>query len=118
MAHLAENAVTHTNPNRALEYMRNASLGIVPKPDLIFLDVNMPFMNGFEFLTELEAIDQDYYPYVVMLSSSVDDEDIARAREHWSVLRFLHKPLTIEALSGLEVHTLSPVPVSQARLCA
>lgn len=65
-------------------------------PDVIFLDINMPIMNGWEFLEEYEKI-RNYFPksmalYVV--SSSVDDADIRRSRQYNSVTDYIVKPIT------------------------
>ncbi|MBL0883973.1 MAG: response regulator [Chitinophagaceae bacterium] len=65
-------------------------------PDVIFLDINMPIMNGWEFLEEYEKI-KNYFPksmalYVV--SSSVDDADIRRSRQYDSVTDYIVKPIT------------------------
>lgn len=70
-------------------------------PDIIFLDINMPYLNGWDFLKKLEALDQDYYPPVVMLSTSEYHKDIERSREEALVHSFLCKPLDEEKLLRL-----------------
>lgn len=70
-------------------------------PELIFLDVNMPRMNGFEFLEAYETRNQ-HPPIVVMLTTSMDAKDRSRAGEFASVTDFLHKPLEVEHLLKLE----------------
>ncbi len=65
-------------------------------PDVIFLDINMPVMNGWEFLEEYEKIcsrfPKNMSLYVV--SSSVDDADIRRSRQYGSVTDYIVKPIT------------------------
>ena len=81
--------------DEALEYLKsNRSAEI----DVIFLDINMPRMNGFEFLEA--AIDElgDAFTHVVivMLTTSLDPADRERA-ESFSVVRdFINKPLTVD----------------------
>lgn len=77
-----------------------------PKPDLIFLDINMPGMNGFEFLEEAKGknlICTDKQTVVVMLTSSLNPNDEKTADEKFSteIKDFLNKPLTKEALEGI-----------------
>lgn len=60
----------------------------------IFLDIQMPEMNGWEFLTELEA--KKFLCNVYLLSSSVDYFDIQKSKTFSSVKGYLTKPLTIE----------------------
>lgn len=72
-------------------------------PDVIFIDLNMPIMDGFQFLENLKAIDeQKFKTYkLVVLTSSVYEEDYKRANEISPGILFFHKPLTGEILEKI-----------------
>ncbi len=72
-------------------------------PNFILLDINMPGMNGWEFLDGLQQseISSSKLPIIYMLSSSLDPEDEAKARKSALVKGFISKPLEVEKLPFL-----------------
>ena len=85
----------------ALNYLTNCEDGEpgnknFPCPDLIFLDINMPAMNGWEFLAKYNELEKKHRGdcIIVMLTTSLDPEDEAKAGKMKSVTAFRHKPLT------------------------
>jgi CheY-like chemotaxis protein len=74
-----------------------------PKPELIFLDINMPAMDGWEFLEKYEALpgNNKSSVIVIMLTTSFNPEDELKARQIASVSEFRNKPLTSEQLKDI-----------------
>jgi CheY-like chemotaxis protein len=67
---------------------------------IVFLDINMPVMNGWEFLERFAALDDAIKGRIkiYILSSSVDKRDIQKAKENKHVVHYLVKPLTKETI--------------------
>lgn len=81
--------------HEALDYLKLMVDGKYPQPDIIFLDINMPAMSGWEFLEEYEKLqaNQKAHIVVVMLTTSLNPEDANKAKEK-SIHGFMNKPLT------------------------
>lgn len=90
----------------AVDALRGAS----QNPDLIFLDINMPRMNGFEFLEEMdsELANSDAPTDVAMLTTSNNPRDIDRAKGFQSVKYYISKPLKLAVLAQLVEGTEMP----------
>jgi CheY-like chemotaxis protein len=75
----------------------------MPMPDLIFLDVNMPAMDGWEFLTQYKDLKstQKGKIVIVMLTTSLNPEDEMKAKEIKEVYGFKNKPLTMQMLEEI-----------------
>lgn len=89
-----------TNGEDALNYLRNEQDR--NSTTLILLDINMPVMNGFEFLDALKKhpeIDEGALQ-ICMLTSSTNPEDIRRAKEY-NIQGYLDKPLTPEKIKDI-----------------
>ena len=78
----------------ALEFLKNDER---PRIDLVFLDINMPRMNGFEFLDAATKILGEGFAdaVIIMLTTSLDPKDMQKAKEYEVVRDFINKPLTV-----------------------
>lgn len=85
----------------ALEYLTSTGIytnnGKFPKPGLILLDINMPRMNGWEFLDAYNNLDENQKGKIViaMLTSSNNIDDVNIAIRNYGVPEYIYKPLTL-----------------------
>lgn len=104
----AENVYIHSGSQSALEFLNNLQKLETPPDDLlpsiIFLDINMPVMDGFYFLDEFSKLSEVIKDSVkiVMLTTSTNMSDIERTKPYKEVIKFLHKPLTEINLAELK----------------
>lgn len=99
--HLAPYIAVAFNGQEAMEIIKEKSVKD-QQPLLILLDLNMPVMDGFEFLAALEDkrdLRREHI-YIVILTSSSNDKDVEIAK-HYNIHGYLEKPLTEEKITGL-----------------
>lgn len=99
----ANKITTFETGKDTLEFLQNAHPDELP--EVIFLDIIMPGMDGFQFLDEFEKLDERIRKRckVVMLSSSDSFKDLNRANKNKLVRKFLNKPLTTEMLAAINI---------------
>ena len=95
--------VTKTTGMDALEYLKSNKDNKNPHPELIFLDINMPGMNGWEFLQAYSRLDEELQSraIIIMLTTSEYPDDVARAKTWDFVSDFITKPLTKEIMKDI-----------------
>ena len=97
-ANFAEKIVIYQSPAEAIDALRDGKV----EPDVIFLDIRMPLMSGFEFLQEYDKLTIDKESIkVYMLSSSLDPTDIRKSSDNKYITQFIHKPLTFQVLEDI-----------------
>ncbi|WP_426064635.1 response regulator [Flavobacterium sp. DSP2-3-1] len=101
--------ITSQNGEEALSYFNtikntNNKNKRIPHPQLIFLDLNMPVMGGWEFLDHFNS--QEFSEFstikVVVLSSTIDPEDLEKSKQYPMVIDFLSKPISQSMLEYLK----------------
>ena len=106
-SHFAENVYVHTSAKSALEFLKNISiLNTAPPeliPSIIFLDINMPILDGFHFLEEFENFSEEFKSHtkIVMLTTSLNPSDLEKTKSHKNVIKYLYKPLIAIDLDSL-----------------
>lgn len=93
-----------TDPLKALNKLKEVANDGRTMPDYILLDINMPGINGWQFLDEYEKLPMQELgnSCVIMLSSSTSHLDIEKSKQYKSVKHFVSKPLTQEKVRLIE----------------
>ncbi len=88
--------VTFISAQDALEYLQTVTNQL---PDIIFLDLNMPVMNGWDFMDEFKKLNLDIE--VVVLTSSSEKEDIDKSVQSYGIDKYFVKPLSLDAVKTM-----------------
>jgi CheY-like chemotaxis protein len=88
------------NGHVAFKYIEKCTAVESPCPELIFLDVNMPVMDAFDFLYLYRQLHKKDKGAIVILTSSDNPNDIAHLSQ-FEILDYINKPLTTEKINEL-----------------
>ena len=99
-ANLVNSVIIHNSGLDALAYLKSSQ---EPHADLIFLDINMPLMNGWEFLEEYNLLGKDLQgrAIIIMLTTSDHPADIKRTKTWDFVSDYRIKPLTSAIMNDI-----------------
>lgn len=98
------NIVVCTGGQQALDYLSCQGIystnNEYPQPGIVFLDINMPGMSGWDFLGKYKDLPEEQKAKIVvaMLTTSLNPDDEDRGKSNENVTSFLHKPLKEEML--------------------
>lgn len=90
----------------ALKYLRDNQNNFSELPQIIFVDIYMPVMSGFEFMTEYDKLSLALKQHckVHIISSTIDNQDIVNSRTNDNVVSFQVKPITKEFLDRIKTN--------------
>ena len=97
------NVISFNDGEQALNYVKEQSNFPEECPQVMFLDINMPIIDGWDFLRELKPhIEQHSHDMsIFMVSSSINPSDITKANDHDLVTEYVTKPITDESLKEI-----------------
>ena len=105
ITNFAEEVIVKSSGKSALDYLNDNADNVTNLPEIIFLDINMPIVDGFVFLYEFEKFNVNIRDNckVIILSSSDNKRDIDKIVNNDYVIKFITKPLTEKSLEEINL---------------
>lgn len=100
-ANFCNNFIVFKNGKEAIDSLTPLLISGKKLPDIILLDINMPIMNGWQVLEEIEKLPTNNNAPIYLVSSSVDSRDIEKAKTYKSVSNYIVKPFSLDRLNEL-----------------
>lgn len=103
----SERIFVHTNGKSALEFLQNlvrqGQKDEILFPEIIFLDLNMPVMDGYQFADEFEKIQNSFIERtkIVVLTTSLNLQDVEKSKKYSRIIKYINKPLTKLSLESI-----------------
>lgn len=99
---IAEEVFSVTNGREALNVLSQSHTDQKALPDVIILDLNMPIMDGFEFIRAFQKLNipQKEQMIIIVVTSSNNPEDIERAKSY-GIKHYLTKPISLESVKSI-----------------
>lgn len=103
LKNLAEDILSFPDGEEAYNFIEQNKENPDKLPDIIFLDINMPIMDGFQFMEEYTKLKKevDKQITIYMITSSIDPVDLERSKKFKEITDFITKPLTAEVLQRI-----------------
>ena len=103
----AKQVLVMASATEALKYLASADAQKL-YPDLIFLDINMPGINGWDFMERYQTQKPlAVAPIIIMLTTSENPDDRKRALQSGAITDYMTKPLTVEMLAAIDADFFS-----------
>lgn len=98
ISNFSEEIRCFSNGEAALQALRELENNVDLIPDIVFLDINMPVIDGWQFLDNLKDREVAKHLKIYMLSSSIDAIDLEKANQYDMVLKYIPKPISTKVL--------------------
>jgi len=101
LADFCNSIMVFKNGQEAINNLKPIMIAGEDIPDVILLDINMPIMDGWQFLDEFIQIESHKKITVYIVSSSIDPADLKRAKKYENVSNYIVKPITAQTLKNI-----------------
>lgn len=101
LGNICNSFMVFSNGEEALNNLQAVIRGNETLPDVILLDLNMPIMDGWQFLDEFIKVPCEKKITIYIATSSIDPADVNKAREYDSVSNYLIKPISIDSFKDI-----------------